>query len=134
MSGSRCATGDRTTQPRLSTASPATPSSRTGGAIAAPAAASRDEPLTVASLAAQANLSARTLIRRFHAVTGTTPMSWLLSVRVNHARELLETTTLPVTQIAERCGMGSPANFRHHFARAVGTFPSVYRRTFAASD
>lgn len=93
-----------------------------------------DEPLTVSSLATQANLSARTLIRRFHAVTGTTPMSWLLSVRVNHARELLETTTLPVAQIAERCGLGSPANFRHHFARVVGTSPSAYRRTFVASD
>jgi AraC family transcriptional regulator, transcriptional activator FtrA len=92
-----------------------------------------DEPLTVASLATQANLSARTLIRRFHAVTGTTPMSWLLGVRLNRARELLETTTLPVAQIAERCGLGSPANFRHHFARVVGTSPSAYRRTFAES-
>lgn len=92
-----------------------------------------DEPLTVAGLAAQANLSARTLIRRFHAVTGTTPMSWLLGVRINHSRELLETTTLPVSRIAERCGLGSPANFRHHFARVVGTSPSAYRRAFVAA-
>jgi AraC family transcriptional regulator, transcriptional activator FtrA len=90
-----------------------------------------DQPLTVAALAAQANLSARTLIRRFHATTGTTPMNWLLTVRINHARELLETTTLPVALIAERCGLGSPANLRHHFTRAVGTSPSAYRRTFA---
>ncbi|WP_425415292.1 AraC family transcriptional regulator [Pseudonocardia acaciae] len=42
----------------------------------------------------------------------------------------METTTLPVARIAENCGLGSPANLRHHFTRTVGTSPSAYRRTF----
>ncbi|WP_433466280.1 GlxA family transcriptional regulator [Spirillospora sp. CA-128828] len=90
------------------------------------------EPLTVAALARRANVTTRTLIRRFHAATGTTPMAWLRGIRVDYARELLETTSLPVDQIAERTGLGSPANLRHHFTRTVGVPPTTYRRTFSS--
>jgi len=91
------------------------------------------EPLTVGDLAARAHLAPRTLIRRFHAATGTTPMRWLLRLRLDRARELLETTDLPVDRIAECTGLGSPANLRHHFTRVVGTPPSSYRRAFGTS-
>ncbi|WP_433476211.1 GlxA family transcriptional regulator [Spirillospora sp. CA-142024] len=90
------------------------------------------EPLTVAALARRANVTTRTLIRRFHAATGTTPMAWLRGIRIDYARELLETTSLPVDQIAERTGLGSPANLRHHFTRTVGVPPTTYRRTFSS--
>ncbi|TDD74265.1 helix-turn-helix domain-containing protein [Actinomadura darangshiensis] len=89
------------------------------------------EPLTVTALARRANVTPRTLIRRFHAATGTTPMAWLRGIRIDHARGLLETTDLPVDQIAERSGLGTPANLRHHFTRAVGVPPTTYRRTFS---
>jgi AraC family transcriptional regulator, transcriptional activator FtrA len=49
---------------------------------------------------------------------------------VQHARQLLETTSLPVDHVAEAAGLGSPANFRRHFTAAVGVPPSSYRRTF----
>lgn len=88
------------------------------------------QPLTVDDLAAHAHLTPRTLIRRFRSATGTTPMKWLQQLRINRARELLETTDLPVDRIAERTGLGSPANLRHHFTRTVGTPPSSYRRAF----
>ncbi|QKW33351.1 helix-turn-helix domain-containing protein [Actinomadura sp. NAK00032] len=91
-----------------------------------------DEPLTVAALARRANVTSRTLIRRFHAATGTTPMAWLRGIRIDHARELLETTALPVDQIAERSGLGGPANLRHHFTRVVGVPPTAYRRAFSS--
>ncbi|TMR01088.1 helix-turn-helix domain-containing protein [Actinomadura soli] len=90
------------------------------------------EPLTVTALARRANVTPRTLIRRFHATTGTTPMAWLRGIRIDHARELLETTSLPVDQIAQRSGLGSPANLRHHFTRVVGVPPTTYRRAFSA--
>ncbi|WP_067793169.1 helix-turn-helix domain-containing protein [Actinomadura formosensis] len=90
------------------------------------------EPLTVAALARHANVTTRTLIRRFHAATGTTPMAWLRGIRIDYARELLETTSLPIGQIAERSGLGSPANLRHHFTRVVGVPPSTYRRAFSS--
>jgi transcriptional regulator GlxA family with amidase domain len=90
-----------------------------------------DRPLTIATLAGRANLTERTLIRRFRAATGTAPMTWLRNIRLDHARSLLETTALPIDQIAERSGLGSPANLRHHFTRTVGVSPSTYRRVFS---
>jgi transcriptional regulator GlxA family with amidase domain len=87
----------------------------------------------VGVLARRANVTTRTLIRRFHAATGTTPMAWLRGIRIDRARELLETTTLPVDQIAARSGLGSAANLRHHFTRTVGVPPTTYRRTFSTT-
>jgi transcriptional regulator GlxA family with amidase domain len=89
-----------------------------------------DEPLSVEELAARSMLSPRHFARRFRAVTGTTPHQWLLSQRVLLASRLLETTDEPVEGIARRCGMGTAANLRTHFARVVGTSPTSYRRTF----
>jgi len=88
------------------------------------------KPLTVRELARHAHVSERTFARRFVAETGVTPVQWLLSARIDLARELLETSRLSVEHIAERCGLGTPANLRVHFRRAVGVPPSDYRRTF----
>ncbi|WP_405492197.1 GlxA family transcriptional regulator [Nocardia sp. NBC_00511] len=88
-----------------------------------------ENPLTVADLATHANISERTLARRFHAELGATPLQWLLTQRLIRARELLEATDLPVDAIAARCGLGTAANFRTHFNREVGIAPSEYRRS-----
>lgn len=85
---------------------------------------------TVESLARHARLSPRTFARRFKAATGTTPLQWLLAQRVVQAQRLLETTDLPVDHVASRCGFGSAATLRQHFARSVGTAPASYRLTF----
>jgi AraC family transcriptional regulator, transcriptional activator FtrA len=90
-----------------------------------------DEPLTIADLARWQHVTPRTLIRRFHAATGTSPLRWLLAQRVQRARELLESTSDPVSRVAERSGLGAEANLRHHFTRAVGVSPGQYRRTFS---
>jgi AraC family transcriptional regulator, transcriptional activator FtrA len=90
------------------------------------------EPLTITTLARQAYLAERTLIRQFRAATGATPIKWLTAQRLLHARQLLETSTLPVDQVAAASGLGNPANFRRHFTAAVGVPPSVYRRAFRA--
>jgi AraC family transcriptional regulator, transcriptional activator FtrA len=89
-----------------------------------------DQPLTVESLARRAAMSQRTFARRFVAVTGTTPLQWLLRQRVLHAQRLLETTDESVDRVAERCGFGTAAGLRAHFQRHVGTSPSAYRATF----
>lgn len=89
-----------------------------------------DEPLTVEALAERARMSSRTFARRFRAVTGTTPLQWLLTQRVVLAQRLLETTTLPVERVAEKCGFGSAAALRQHFGRVMGTSPLSYRQTF----
>ncbi|MEU4704343.1 helix-turn-helix domain-containing protein [Nonomuraea dietziae] len=89
-----------------------------------------DKPLTLADIAAQAAMSTRSLSRRFRARLGMTPLQWLLDQRMRRARELLETTGLPVERIARTTGFGSVEALRHHFARQVGTNPRAYRATF----
>ncbi|GGQ56735.1 AraC family transcriptional regulator [Couchioplanes caeruleus subsp. azureus] len=96
------------------------------------ATAHLDRPLTAAELARRAGLSPRTFFRHVQAATGTTPMRWLLNQRLAHARNLLESTELPVEAISRRCGLGTAANLRRHFAAHVGVAPNDYRRAFAA--
>ncbi|MFF0042779.1 helix-turn-helix domain-containing protein [Streptomyces mirabilis] len=72
----------------------------------------------------------RILTRLWRQETGVSPYQWLLTARINRARELLETTDLQVEQIAIRCGLGSGANMRARFRDALGITPTAYRRTF----
>jgi transcriptional regulator GlxA family with amidase domain len=88
------------------------------------------KPLTVRELARHAHVSERTFARRFVAETGVTPLQWLLSARIDRARELLETTRQSVDRVAEHSGLGTAANLRAHFRRAVGVSPSQYRQAF----
>jgi transcriptional regulator GlxA family with amidase domain len=89
-----------------------------------------DHPLTVEDLARQARMSSRNLGRHFSSVTGTTPLQWLLTQRIRHAQELLETTDDSIDTIAAATGMGTATTLRRHFNRTVGVPPDTYRRTF----
>ncbi|TXS31087.1 helix-turn-helix domain-containing protein [Streptomyces sp. ms191] len=88
------------------------------------------EPLPVAELARRALMSRRSFARRFAAATGTTPHAWVLGLRLSRAEELLETTELPVEEIARLVGYGSAAVLREQFVRRRGVPPRTYRRTF----
>lgn len=90
------------------------------------------EPLTVADLAAREGVSARTLARRFAGQLGTSPGQWLLTRRIAAARELLETSDLPLEAVARRVGLSSATNLRRRFLRQLGTTPGAYRRAFRA--
>lgn len=88
------------------------------------------EPLTVESLAAHAHMSSRTFARHFQAMTGTSPLRWLMTQRVSAAQRILETGDLSIDHVAQACGLGTAANLRLHFGRMVGTSPTAYRKTF----
>ncbi|MGE7388340.1 GlxA family transcriptional regulator [Streptomyces sp. NPDC004126] len=85
------------------------------------------EPTTLADLARHAGLSVRTLTRRFRSETALSPLQWLLHQRLNRAREILETTALPMDQVASRSGLGTADSLRTHLARHTGLTPSAYR-------
>ncbi|MFK0019743.1 GlxA family transcriptional regulator [Streptomyces sp. NPDC090798] len=89
-----------------------------------------EEALTLDTLAHHARVSTRTLVRMWRQETGVTPHQWLLTARVNHARELLEVTDLGVEQIATQSGLGTGTNLRARFRDAIGTTPTAYRRAF----
>lgn len=94
------------------------------------AASHLKEPLTIADLARQANVSPRTLARRFADTTGTAPMRWITVQRVLEARRLLESTDLSVDDVALESGLGTAANLRLHFAREISTTPTAYRDAY----
>ena len=91
-----------------------------------------DEPLQLSRLARHANMSVRTFTRRFADEVGTTPTQWLITRRVDRARQLLETTDLSIDIIAADVGFGTATSLRQHMATQLGVPPSAYRRTFRA--
>jgi transcriptional regulator GlxA family with amidase domain len=94
------------------------------------ALAKLDTAVPVDELAQRAHMSRRNYDRRFREITGAAPGTWLTHQRVIRAQRLLETTTLPVDQIARSCGFSCAAALRTHFRRLVGVAPSSYRENF----
>jgi transcriptional regulator GlxA family with amidase domain len=92
-----------------------------------------DQPLTADLLAARALMSRRTFDRRFREVTGTSPARWLLHQRVMHAQRLLETSEIPIEQVARRSGFASAVALRPHFRRLVGLSPAAYRQSLGGN-
>ncbi len=89
-----------------------------------------DEELSLDTLARHARISTRTLGRMWRQETGATPHQWLLTARIDYARELLEATTLSIEQIAGQTGLGSATNLRARFRDILDTTPTAYRRMF----
>ncbi|MCT2592654.1 helix-turn-helix domain-containing protein [Streptomyces sp. N2-109] len=89
-----------------------------------------DRPLALRELAARESMSVRTFTRRFREEVGLSPQQWLTRQRVERARHLLESSDLPVDQVAAAAGFGSAAALRMHLQTALGVSPSAYRRTF----
>jgi len=86
------------------------------------------EPVTVVQLAAVAHLSPRQLSDLFRRQVGLTPYQYLLQLRMQEARKLLEETVLGVQQVADAVGYGSLAAFSDRFSRYFGISPSYFRR------
>ncbi len=88
------------------------------------------EPITVRTLAQLAHVSERTYLRYFAHATGTSPIRWLISQRIQASLALLETTGTPIEKIASAVGFDTAVTYRHHFSQAMRTSPTAYRRAF----
>jgi transcriptional regulator GlxA family with amidase domain len=86
---------------------------------------------TLADMAEIGHLSSRSLQRRFTEKIGMSPSAWLIRERVRASQELLESSTLSVSQVASRVGFGSADLLRKHFCPLVGTTPTRYRTAFS---
>ena len=84
------------------------------------------EPWTVASLAAGVGVSRAGLARRFTAIIGEPPMSYLAGWRLTLAADLLREKDLTVAAVARRVGYGSAFAFSAAFKRARGISPQEY--------
>ncbi|GFE62275.1 GlxA family transcriptional regulator [Geobacter sp. AOG2] len=89
-----------------------------------------DRPYTIDTLAEHFVMSRRSFTRHFRNITGTTVGVWLLHQRLALAQRLLETTSAPITVVAQQAGFGSEAALRLHFSRELHTSPFRYRKEF----
>ncbi|MGW1890996.1 GlxA family transcriptional regulator [Streptomyces sp. NPDC002004] len=90
------------------------------------------EPLSLGDMARHARMSLRTFTRRFREEAGTTPGRWLTAQRIELARQLLESSDLPIDLVAHRAGFGTANSLRQHMRSSLGVSPVAYRRTFQA--
>ena len=86
--------------------------------------------LSVAALARRLAMSPRNFERVFAREVGTTPARFVLSVRVETARRLLEGAARDLESIRRRAGFGSLETMRRAFTSLVGTPPGQYRERF----
>lgn len=85
-------------------------------------------PNPVAAMAAESGLTERSFHRRFKKATGQSPLEYVQTLRIEEAKQLLETTDDPFDEIAAEIGYSEPSAFRHLFRKLVGITPSAYRR------
>lgn len=85
-------------------------------------------PITLADIAASADLSVFHFLRVFKAGTGETPRRYLTRMRLEEAIQLLEATSLPVRDIAARCGFGTASSLGAAFRASRGETPTHFRR------
>ena len=85
------------------------------------------DPVTLDELAALVHLSPFHFLRRFSASTGATPMRHLTALRMEHGRDLLLRSDVPVAAVATACGYGTPAAFAAAYRRHHGASPREHR-------
>jgi AraC-like DNA-binding protein len=84
-------------------------------------------PLDVPALARAAFMSPSHFSRRFRAVYGETPYSYLMTRRIERAKALLRRGDLSVTEVCLAVGCTSLGSFSARFTELVGVSPSAYR-------
>lgn len=85
-----------------------------------------NEPITITRLAHATAASARSIFYHFKTSRGQSPMSFVKQVRLDHAREMLESSGVSrsVTQIAVDCGFGNLGHFAGDYFKRFGEHPS----------
>lgn len=89
-------------------------------------------PAPVASMAHRSGLTERSFKRRFAKVTGMSPLDYVHTLRLEEAKQMLETSDLPVEAIANEVGYEDASFFRRLFRRKVNLTPAEYRRRFGS--
>jgi AraC-like DNA-binding protein len=87
--------------------------------------------VSFAAAAARCGLPATTFNRQFRALLRMTPTEYLLTWRVEAARQMLVGTDHILAEIAADCGFADQSHFTKRFKRITGLTPLAYRRQFA---
>jgi transcriptional regulator GlxA family with amidase domain len=93
-----------------------------------------NQKLSIPVLARKANMSERTFQRRFKDATGDTPTAFLQKVRIEAARDLLETGYRTFEEATYLVGYEDPVSFRKIFLRQTGLLPRDYQRLYRKKE
>ncbi len=88
------------------------------------------EPRGIDQIADQFGFGVRNFKRRFKVATGHTPLAYLQTLRLEKAKQLLETTRLGFEVITNRVGYEDSNSFRRLFCQRIGISPSHFRKRF----
>lgn len=86
----------------------------------------------VTQMVALAGLPERTFKRRFAQATGMSPLEYVHMLRLEEAKQMLESGDAPIEHIAAEVGYQDPSFFSRLFRRKVALTPAQYRRRFGA--
>jgi transcriptional regulator GlxA family with amidase domain len=92
------------------------------------------ENIELAQVAAHFAMTQRTLIRRFKQSTGDTPMAYLQKQRIEKAKQLLESSQLPIEQLLNVVGYEDLSSFRKLFQQYTSLTPKAYRERFSLTS
>jgi transcriptional regulator GlxA family with amidase domain len=93
-----------------------------------------EHPGVVAEVAHKSGLPKRTFDRRFKAATGYSPLAYVQALRIEEAKQMLETGTVSVDTIGREVGYEDASSFSRLFRRLTGISPGDYRRRFKIPD
>lgn len=89
--------------------------------------------INIEEYASSRGMSVSWFIRNFKKYTGQTPMQFIVSLRINNAQLLLETTEYSINQIASIVGYDNQLYFSRLFHKQKGVSPMQYRNREGAA-
>ena len=92
------------------------------------------DDLSVPALAERAGMSPRNFARAFKQEVGSTPGAYVERLRVERARQALESSGAPVEEVARASGFGTVETMRRAFRRRLHVSPADYRTRFRRTD
>jgi AraC family transcriptional regulator len=91
------------------------------------------EGIRVSQLAEIVHMSLYHFARMFKLATGQPPHLYITIQRIEHAKELLKDSSLPLVEVAARVGFQTQGHFTNVFHRYAGVTPRVFRLSFQSA-
>lgn len=87
-----------------------------------------NDDINIEHIATALSMSTKQLRTRVTAITGMTPVAFVLQVRLNYARHMITNENVSLTTIASRCGFQNLSHFSKAFKQHFGVSPLQYRK------
>lgn len=85
--------------------------------------------ISLADLASETNYSPYHLLRLFKRKTGRTPFEFLLELKIEKAKSMIQSRNYSMASICDACGFNSLSYFSQAFKKKTGLTPMQYRNS-----